>query len=100
MNKEVERYTFVCDVENDEYVRASDYDALLAERDRLQEALNYSCKSLCKVTSSDGSGHADIALAALRLAGVGADEREALVEDWKANVQWRIDHAALQGAQP
>ena len=73
---------------------------LLAERDRLREALNYSCKSLCKVTSSDGSGHADIALAALRLAGVGADEREALVEDWKANVQWRIDRAALQGAQP
>lgn len=75
-------------------------DALLAERDRLREALNYSCKSLCKVTSSDGSGHADIALAALRLAGVGADEREALVEGWKANVQWRIDRAALQGAQP
>lgn len=75
-------------------------DALLAERDRLREALNFSCKSLCKVTSSDGSGHADIALAAMRLAGVGADEREALVEGWKANVQWRIDRAAMQGEQP
>lgn len=86
------------------YVRETDHkevvDALLAERDRLREALNFSCKSLCKVTSSDGSGHADIALAALRLAGVGADEREALVEGWKANVQWRIDRAALQGEQP
>ncbi|WP_313284591.1 hypothetical protein [Stutzerimonas kunmingensis] len=35
MSKEVERYTFVCDIENDEYVLASDYDALLAERNRL-----------------------------------------------------------------
>lgn len=35
MSKEVERYTFVCDIENDEYVLASDYDAILAERDRL-----------------------------------------------------------------
>lgn len=100
MSKEVERYTFVCDIENDEYVLASDYEALLAERDRLREALNFSCKSLCKVTSSDGSGHADIALSVLRLAGVGADEREALVDGWKANVQWRIDRAAQQGAQP
>ena len=35
MSKEVERYTFVCDIENDEYVLASDYDALLAERDAM-----------------------------------------------------------------
>ena len=70
-----------------------DYDALLVELGLLREALNFSCKSLCNVTSSDGSGHADIALGVLRLAGVGADEREALVEGWKANVQWRIDNA-------
>jgi len=75
-------------------------EALLAERDALREALNFSCKSLCQVTSSDGSGHADIALSVLRLAGVGADEREALVDGWKANVQWRTDRAALQGEQP
>ncbi len=37
MSKEVERYTFVCDIENEEYVLASDYDALLEERDRLQK---------------------------------------------------------------
>jgi|GEM_PF-2276167 len=67
--------------------------AVTAERDRLQEALNFACKALCQVTSSDGSGHADIALSVLRLAGVGADEREALVEGWKANVKWRADAA-------
>ncbi|MPS58851.1 MAG: hypothetical protein E2594_17035 [Pseudomonas sp.] len=38
MSKEVERYTFICDVENDEYVRASDYDALLEENQRLESA--------------------------------------------------------------
>lgn len=37
MSKEVERYTFVCDIENDEYVLASDYEALLAERDAAQK---------------------------------------------------------------
>lgn len=37
MSKEVERYTFVCDIENEEYVLASDYDALLAERDDLKK---------------------------------------------------------------
>jgi len=81
-------------------IKGEDFDALLVELGLLREALNFSCKSLCNVTSSDGSGHADIALGVLRLAGVGADEREALVDGWKANVQWRIDRAALQGAQP
>lgn len=82
------------------YVRQSDHlaalSAVTAERDRLREALNFACKALCQVTSSDGSGHADIALSVLRLAGVGADEREALVEGWKANVKWRADAALTQ----
>lgn len=111
MSKEVKRYVpeycesggeIWAEMQEDSeggWVRAADYDALLAERDRLREALNFSCKSLCQVTSSDGSGHADIALSVLRLAGVNADEREALVDGWKANVQWRTDHA-LQGEQP
>ncbi|MFP5338442.1 MAG: hypothetical protein ACLGIW_08120 [Gammaproteobacteria bacterium] len=46
MSKEVERYTFVCDIENEEYVLASDYEALLAERDRLREALEHCIDSL------------------------------------------------------
>lgn len=71
---------------------------LIAEHERLREALNFSCKSLCQVTSSDGSGHADIALSVLRLAGVNADEREALVDGWKANVQWRIDSAMQEAS--
>lgn len=38
MSKEVERYTFVCDIENEEYVLASDYEALLEENQRLESA--------------------------------------------------------------
>ena len=59
----------------------------------LREALEFACKSLAQVTSSDGSGHADIALAVLRMAGVGADEREKMVEGWKSKCQWNIDAA-------
>ena len=62
----------------------------------LVEAMNFACKSLCHVTSSDGSGHADIALSVLRMAGVDGDERERLVEGWKASCQWRIDKAHRQ----
>lgn len=62
----------------------------------LVEAMNFACKSLCHVTSSDGSGHADIALSVLRMAGVDAEERERLVDGWKASCQWRIDKAHRQ----
>lgn len=62
----------------------------------LVEAINFACKSLCHVTSSDGSGHADIALSVLRMAGVDGEERERLVDGWKASCQWRIDKAHRQ----
>lgn len=65
----------------------------------LVEAMNFACKSLCHVTSSDGSGHADIALSVLRMAGVDGEERERLVEGWKASCQWRIDKANRQAQQ-
>lgn len=65
---------------------------------RLLEALEFACKSLAQVTSSDGSGHADIALSCLRMAGVDADERERMVGGWTAKCQWRI-HAALAGSK-
>lgn len=107
MSKEVKRYDPLAGLARNAKLRRMEMQCdpqwvldLLAERDRLREALNFSCKSLCQVTSSDGSGHADIALSVLRLAGVGAEEREALVDGWKANVQWRMDLAALQGEQP
>lgn len=70
--------------DNGDYVRWEDYTTL-------KEALEFACKSLTKITSADGSGHADIALSVLRVAGVGSDEREALVEGWKASAQWRLD---------
>ena len=65
---------------------------------RLLAALEFACKSLAQVTSSDGSGHADIALSCLRMAGVDADEREQMVDGWTAKCQWRI-HAALAGSK-
>ena len=73
-----------------------EYDAMHAEAKALRTALEFSCKSLCHVTSSDGSGHADIALSVLRMAGVDGDERERLVDGWKASCQWRIDKANRQ----
>lgn len=60
---------------------------------RLREALEFACKSLAIVTSSDGSGHVDIALIAMRMAGLHPDESEPLVAGWKAKAQWRADAA-------
>lgn len=77
MSKEVERYTFVCDIENDEYVLASDYEALLAERDALAEALQYALDDFDRWASKPGSSPNDSVLA------------------WVAKAR-----AALQGAQP
>lgn len=79
MSKEVERYTFVCDVENDEYVRASDYEDLLTERDRLREALIYARKEAVY-----GLNHAKTHLQACAALG---------------RISGSTDHA-LQGAQP
>lgn len=89
------RYGEGCEVE---VVTARDYDAIAADNKRLQEALEFACKSLAQVASSDGSGHADIALSCLRMAGVDADERERMVGAWTAKCQWRI-HAALAGSK-
>ncbi|HCF1395728.1 TPA: hypothetical protein NH846_006165 [Pseudomonas aeruginosa] len=63
--------------------------AALAQPSPVSEALIYACKNLAQITSSDGSGHADIALAVLRMAGVGDDERERLVNEWKAARAWK-----------
>ncbi|HCK4463451.1 TPA: hypothetical protein N0H24_006089 [Pseudomonas aeruginosa] len=63
--------------------------AALAQPSPVSEPLIYACKSLAQITSSDGSGHADLALAVLRMAGVGDDERERLVNEWKAARAWK-----------
>lgn len=90
MSKEVERYTFVCDIENEEYVLASDYDALLAERDRMAEAL----KALRAATPSltCESFHHE------RRDLHGHDEECPPFERWIAAAL--ACNAALQGAQP
>ncbi|WP_372435647.1 hypothetical protein [Pseudomonas aeruginosa] len=54
----------------------------------VSDPLMFACKSLAQITSSDGSGHADIALAVLRMAGVSTEEREQLVNGWRARRAW------------
>ncbi|MGG2485296.1 hypothetical protein ACQYYE_05305 [Pseudomonas aeruginosa] len=73
--------------------------AALAQPSPVSEALIYACKNLAQITSSDGSGHADIAMAVLRMAGVGDDERERLVNEWKAARAWKPAPAQAEKAE-
>lgn len=70
--------------------------AALAQPSPVSEALIYACKNLAQITSSDGSGHADLAMAVLRMAGVGDDERERLVNEWKAARAWKPSPAQAE----
>ncbi|KSR43128.1 hypothetical protein APB53_14170 [Pseudomonas aeruginosa] len=80
------------------YWKAWQARAALAQPSPVSEALIYACKNLAQITSSDGSGHADIAMAVLRMAGVGDDERERLVNEWKAARAWKPSPAQAEGA--
>ncbi|MFU3267071.1 hypothetical protein ACM7LV_20210 [Pseudomonas aeruginosa] len=71
----------------------------VAQPSPVSEALIYACKNLAQITSSDGSGHADIAMAVLRMAGVGDDERERLVNEWKAARAWKPSPAQAEQAE-
>lgn len=52
------------------YVRAGEREhTLRLERATLREAVKYAAETFKKISSSDGSGHADLASAVLRLAG-------------------------------
>ncbi|HHH9271010.1 TPA: hypothetical protein ACP31Y_005949 [Pseudomonas aeruginosa] len=73
--------------------------AALAQPSPVSEPLIYACKSLAQITSSDGSGHADIAMAVLRMAGVGDGERERLVNEWKAARAWKPATAQAEKAE-
>ncbi len=73
--------------------------AALAQPSPVSEPLIYACKSLAQITSSDGSGHADIALAILRMAGVCDDERERLVNEWKAARAWKPSPGQAEKAE-
>lgn len=63
----------------------------------LEAALEFACKSLAQVTSSDGSGHADIAVSVLRMAGRKEADASQIVEAYKAGAKWRIDAALSAG---
>lgn len=83
------------------WVRAESWNkrAALAQPSPVSEALIYACKNLAQITSSDGSGHADIAMAVLRMAGVGDDERERLVNEWKVARAWKPSPAQAEQAE-
>ena len=65
----------------------------------LETALEFACKSLAQVTSSDGSGHADIAVSVLRMAGTKDADALHVVEAYKAGAKWRIDAALSAGKE-
>ena len=65
----------------------------------LEAALEFACKSLAQVTSSDGSGHADIAVSVLRMAGRKEADASQIVESYKAGAKWRIDAALSAGKE-
>ena len=65
----------------------------------LEAALEFACKSLAQVTSSDGSGHADIAVSVLRMAGTKDADALHVVDAYKAGAKWRIDAALSAGKE-
>ncbi len=65
----------------------------------LETALEFACKSLAQVTSSDGSGHADIAVSVLRMAGTKEADALHVVEAYKAGAKWRVDSALSAGKE-
>jgi len=58
------------------YVMASDYDELKAENESLRRAVEFSVEWFGKITSSDGSGHADLGRAVSRIAGAAISSPE------------------------
>jgi len=65
----------------------------------LEAALEFACKALAQVTSSDGSGHADIAVSVLRMAGTKDADALHVVEAYKAGAKWRINAALSAGKE-
>lgn len=92
MSKEVKRYTLFASLRPeaiaflpDEVVSARDYDALLAERDRLRDALEQAAQSLESIS---------------KLAGRDEFMQDVLDIRGFANSRATVARAALQGAQP
>lgn len=58
------------------------------EREKLKEAILVAAECFARVTSSDGSGHADLARSVLRIAGIPDSEATAMVDQWVATRPW------------
>ena len=85
MSKEVERFIASLDGGFVEVVEARDYEALLAERDRLRDALEQAAQSLESIS---------------KLAGRDEFMQDVLDIRGFANSRATVARAALQGAQP
>ena len=62
----------------------------MTREQKLEEALMFASMALAQVTSRDGSGHADVAISALRIAGISQAEREKMVSEWKEGRNWGV----------
>lgn len=59
------------------YARAGEREhELRVERSTLREAVKFAVETFSKITSSDGSGHADLSKAVLRIAGSAMGQEE------------------------
>lgn len=83
---------------NHPVVLASEYDAQRlradtaeAERDKV---VAFAVEKFSKLTSADGSGHADCALAVLRILGRNSDEADRIVNAYKKDRTWRRNDMA------
>jgi UDP-N-acetylmuramoylalanine-D-glutamate ligase len=85
MSKEVERFIASLDGGFVEVVEARDYEALLAERDRLRDALEQAAQSLESIS---------------KLAGRDEFMQDVLDIRGFANSRATVARAALQGEQP
>lgn len=67
----------------------TDYEIwLTAECKRLKEAAEYGALMLALVTSSDGSGHADLARATLVKSGRTPEQAKVQVDEWVKERVW------------
>lgn len=65
-----------------------EYDDLASAAANNRKSVMQAASFLATITSSDGSGHADLARSVLRIAGIPDSEATAMVDQWVATRPW------------